>query len=108
MSLKTGAEHMGVTPQMAALIRATIEEHYFRPRRDLTAADPYTTEKRELLAAWLGEEKAHVNAGPYFSQLLTPITWFGWDVPVFVEILVVLAIGFGLLGLAIWQFRRTD
>ena len=58
MSLKTGAEHMGVSPQMAALIRATIVEHYFRPRHEVAVYDPHDAEKRALLVAWLGEEKA--------------------------------------------------
>ena len=59
VSLKTGAEHMGVSPQLAALLRATIVEHYFKPAREVAVYDPHDAEKRRLLAAWLGEEKAH-------------------------------------------------
>ncbi|PKK14249.1 ABC transporter permease [Thermomonospora sp. CIF 1] len=36
------------------------------------------------------------------------VTWNGWPVPVWLQLLMVAAMGLGLLGLAIVQFRRGD
>jgi ABC-2 type transport system permease protein len=36
------------------------------------------------------------------------VTWFGWHVPTLVEVAVVAAIGLLCLGVAIWQFSRTE
>ena len=36
------------------------------------------------------------------------VTWGGWVVPVWLEIVIVLAIGFGLMGVAIIEFRHAD
>ena len=54
MSLKPGYEHLKVTPEMAALMRATLLEHYFHPQGDVAVYDPHDAEKQQLLAAWLG------------------------------------------------------
>jgi ABC-2 type transport system permease protein len=51
----------------------------------------------------------HVNVSPTVHAILNPgVTWNGWRVPVPLEIGIVLAMGLGLLGLAVTQFRRTD
>jgi ABC-2 type transport system permease protein len=36
------------------------------------------------------------------------ITWNGWHVPVGLELLIVAALGFVMLGLAIVQFKRAE
>jgi hypothetical protein len=60
VSVKPGHEHLKVSPEVASLMRATLVEHYFRPRGEVAVYDPKDAEKRRLLAAWLGEEKRHV------------------------------------------------
>jgi ABC-2 type transport system permease protein len=52
---------------------------------------------------------AHITANPRLEARFNPgVTWFGWHVPVGVEVLLVLAMGLVLLGAAIAQFRRSD
>jgi ABC-2 type transport system permease protein len=51
---------------------------------------------------------AHVDAGPLAARFGGGVTWFGWTVPVPLEVLVVLVMGMLLLGVAIVQFRRAD
>ena len=42
-------------------------------------------------------------------KVLDPgVTWFGWHVPVLVEVAVVVAIGLLCLGVAIWQFSSSE
>lgn len=41
------------------------------------------------------------------AQLTPGVTWWGWHVPVGVEVLVVVAFALGMLGVAIAQFRRA-
>jgi len=41
---------------MASLMRATLIEHYFRPRGEVAVYDPDDDEKRQLLGAWLGSD----------------------------------------------------
>jgi ABC-2 type transport system permease protein len=42
-------------------------------------------------------------------KVLDPgVTWFGWHVPVLVEVAVVVAIGLLCLSVAIWQFSRSE
>ena len=36
------------------------------------------------------------------------VTWFGWHVPVALEVLMVLALGLLMLGIAIWEFSTTE
>jgi ABC-2 type transport system permease protein len=51
----------------------------------------------------------HTNASPAVRALLNPgVTWGGWRVPVPLELLIVVVLGVGLLGLAIVEFRRGD
>ena len=51
---------------------------------------------------------AHVDAGPLAARFGGGVTWFGWTVPVGLEVLVVLTMGLLLLGVAVVQFRRAD
>ncbi len=52
---------------------------------------------------------AHIHASPQLKARFNPgVTWFGWHVPVGVEVALVLVLGVVLLGVAIAQFRRTD
>src|SRR4051812_21420484 len=36
------------------------------------------------------------------------VTWFGWPVPVALEVLMVLALGLVMLAIAIWEFSTTE
>jgi daunorubicin resistance ABC transporter membrane protein len=51
---------------------------------------------------------AHVDAGPLAARFGGGVTWFGWTVPVALEVTVVVAMGLAMLGAAIVQFRRAD
>jgi daunorubicin resistance ABC transporter membrane protein len=52
---------------------------------------------------------AHIDASPALKQRFNPgVTWFGWHVPVLLEVGLVVVMGAALLGVAIVQFRRTD
>jgi ABC-2 type transport system permease protein len=42
------------------------------------------------------------------STLDAGVTWFGWRVPTIVELAIVLAVGLAMMGVAIWQFSRTE
>jgi ABC-2 type transport system permease protein len=41
------------------------------------------------------------------AALLPGITWFGWQVPLAVQVLVVALFALAMLNVAIWQFRRA-
>jgi ABC-2 type transport system permease protein len=46
-----------------------------------------------------------------FSRLdvsVPGVTWFGWHVPVVLEVLMVLALGLVMLAVAIWEFSSTE
>jgi ABC-2 type transport system permease protein len=52
---------------------------------------------------------ASIEVSPQVSAMLNPgVSWFGWQVPVAVELGLVAAMGAALLGIAIVQFRRTE
>ena len=52
---------------------------------------------------------AHIDADPSMMARFNPgVTWFGWHVPLIVEVGMVLLLGLILLGGGILQFRRTD
>jgi ABC-2 type transport system permease protein len=52
---------------------------------------------------------AHVDPSSAAEATLNPgITWFGWTVPVALEILTVLALGMAMLAVAIWEFNAGD
>ena len=42
------------------------------------------------------------------STLDAGVTWFGWRVPSLVEVGMVLLLGLVMLGVAVWQFNRTE
>jgi len=42
------------------------------------------------------------------ARLNPPITWFGWAVPTGVQLLLVAALGAGLLGIAVRQFQKVE
>lgn len=51
---------------------------------------------------------SHIDLTPAASAALLPgITWFGWQVPIAVQVLVVVAFALAMLGVAIVQFRRA-
>ncbi|MEO3823853.1 ABC transporter permease [Actinomadura sp. B10D3] len=50
-----------------------------------------------------------LDVSPELMRTFDPgVTWGGWVVPIWLEILIVLAMGAGLMGVAIWEFRRAD
>jgi ABC-2 type transport system permease protein len=52
---------------------------------------------------------AHLNISPIARHVLDPgLTWWGWRVPALLEAGVVLALGFVLLAVAIWEFSATE
>jgi ABC-2 type transport system permease protein len=51
----------------------------------------------------------HLSISPAAQRALDPgVTWWGYRVPAGVEVLVVLALGVAMMGVAIWQFSRTE
>lgn len=51
----------------------------------------------------------HLPISPAVRQVVDPgVTWSGWHVPSMVELGIVAAMGLGMLGVAIAEFRRTD
>lgn len=51
----------------------------------------------------------HLPISPAVRQVVDPgVTWNGWHVPSMVELGIVAAMGLGMLGVAIAEFRRTD
>ncbi len=52
---------------------------------------------------------SHIKVPAAARPVLDPgVTWFGWHVPVLVEVAVVLAIGLICLGVAIWEFSTSE
>ncbi|MBS1881192.1 MAG: ABC transporter permease [Actinobacteria bacterium] len=52
---------------------------------------------------------AHLDLTQSAEAALNPgITWFGWTVPVALEIFMVFALGMVMLGIAIWEFSAGD
>lgn len=51
----------------------------------------------------------HVDVGPGLLELFNPgVVWFGWQVPVLMEVAIVFAMGIALVGVAIAEFRRVE
>jgi ABC-2 type transport system permease protein len=42
------------------------------------------------------------------ARLNPPITWNGWAVPTWLQLLLVAAIGVALLGIAVRQFQKVE
>jgi ABC-2 type transport system permease protein len=52
---------------------------------------------------------AHLTISPVARRALDPgLTWWGWRVPSLVEVAVILGLGIGMLGIAIWEFTTTE
>jgi ABC-2 type transport system permease protein len=52
---------------------------------------------------------AHLDVSPALKRTFNPgVTWNGWLVPVWLEIILIAAIGLALLGVAIAEFRHGD
>ncbi len=52
---------------------------------------------------------SHLHISPLARRALDPgITWWGWHVPAGIEALVVALLGLLMLGIAIWEFSRTE
>jgi ABC-2 type transport system permease protein len=48
---------------------------------------------------------SHLDVSAATRHALTPgVTWWGWHVPVLLEVAMVLLLGLALLGVAIWEF----
>ncbi|WP_242892781.1 ABC transporter permease [Actinomadura litoris] len=51
----------------------------------------------------------HLDASPALERTFNPgVTWNGWVVPVWLEVVIVVLMGVGLMGVAILEFRRAD
>src|SRR2546429_1229773 len=52
---------------------------------------------------------AHLDISAAARRTLDPgVTWFGWHVPALLEAGIVLVMGLGMLGIAIWEFSVTE
>jgi ABC-2 type transport system permease protein len=52
---------------------------------------------------------AHIDVSAAQRAALDPgVTWFGWQVPVALEIAMVAVLGLSMLGVAIWEFSRPE
>jgi len=51
---------------------------------------------------------AHLPLGQVLDRLSPGITWFGWSVPLGLSLAIVAAMGLGMLGIAIAEFRKTE
>jgi ABC-2 type transport system permease protein len=51
----------------------------------------------------------HLTISPAARHALDPgVTWWGWHVPTLLEAAVIVALGLGMLGVAIWEFSTTE
>lgn len=52
---------------------------------------------------------SHLDLSASAEAALNPgITWFGWTVPVALEVFVIFALGMTMLGIAIWEFSTGE
>jgi ABC-2 type transport system permease protein len=52
---------------------------------------------------------SHLHVSPAARAALDPgVTWWGWHVPALLEAAVILGLGLLMLGIAIWEFSRTE
>src|SRR3954453_23737934 len=71
----------------------------------LTRIDPLTYAVDPIRRAVF----AHLTVPPGISARLNPgVTWGSYHVPIWLELLIVAAMGIAMLGVAIWQFRTAD
>jgi ABC-2 type transport system permease protein len=71
----------------------------------LTTVNPLTYAVDPMRQAVFG----HLDVPDQVDAILNPgVTWFGWQLPVVMELGLVAVIGAGLLGVAITQFNRTE
>jgi ABC-2 type transport system permease protein len=51
----------------------------------------------------------NLSISPQARAVLDPgVTWFGWHVPALLEAAMILLLGLAMLGIAIWEFSRTE
>ena len=51
----------------------------------------------------------HLDISPAARDTLAPgVTWWGWHVPVLLEVFIVLVLGLVMLGIAIWEFKGDE
>src|SRR4051795_8146503 len=73
--------------------------------RVLTRLDPLTYAVDPVRRAVF----AHLDVpAPVLAKLNPGVTGGGWRVPTGLELVIVAAMGIGMLGIAIWQFRSAD
>jgi ABC-2 type transport system permease protein len=70
----------------------------------LTRVDPLTYVVDPMRQAVF----AHLPFGQVLNRLSPGITWFGWQVPLGLSLALVAAMGLGMLGIAIAEFRKTE
>jgi ABC-2 type transport system permease protein len=71
----------------------------------LTRIDPITYAVDPMRRAVF----AHLDVPAFVQQRLDPgVTWGTWRVPVVLELGIVVLIGLAMLGVAVWEFHRTE
>jgi ABC-2 type transport system permease protein len=51
----------------------------------------------------------HLDISSAARDTLAPgVTWWGWHVPVLLEVFIVLVLGLAMLGVAIWEFKGDE
>jgi ABC-2 type transport system permease protein len=51
----------------------------------------------------------HLDISSAARETLAPgVTWWGWHVPVLLEVLIVAVLGLAMLGVAIWEFKGDE
>ncbi|GII54668.1 transport permease protein [Planotetraspora thailandica] len=71
----------------------------------LTTVNPLTYAVDPMRQAVFG----HLDVPDQVGAILNPgVTWFGWQLPVIMELGLVAVVGAGLLGVAVTQFSRTE
>ena len=73
--------------------------------RVLTQIDPLTYAVDPVRRAVF----AHLSIPAFVQHRLNPgVTWNGWHVPTWLELVIVAAMGVTMLLIAIWEFRKAD
>ena len=71
----------------------------------LNRLDPITYAVSPMRTLVFNQPRHHPGGA---QTLNPPITWFGWDVPIALQIFTVFALGMAMLGIAIAEFNAGD
>jgi len=71
----------------------------------LTRLNPLTYAVQPMRTAVFG----HLDvSAPVLARLNPPLTWFGWEVPTFAQLLIVAGLGAVLMAVAVRQFQKVE